>query len=144
MDHKAEQVMTAILALLAGTVGISSIHRGRDYNIPESDMPALLLTQGPDRKVSQTFTTNDWLLTVIVTGKVQHDSATDIEKELNEIRKQVHLKMMTDITQGGVCLNTEEGDTGDIISTSGGTQQVASQDWEWMIHYRRSINDPSV
>ena len=101
-DHRAEQIMTALLAKLQplATTGYS-VHRARVYALTSDQVPGISLFMGPDEPVDdtiQTWSQIDSQLTVYIDAHVR--DANTAETDINRIRKEVVLAIMADYSLG--------------------------------------------
>lgn len=149
MDHRVEQIMVAIVGKLTGlaTTG-THVFRGRIYEVPEANLPALLVYQGADQPRtdggSSSFRYLDGDLSVQVEAAVKVPHGTQPETVLNQIRKEVTVALQADVTQGlGFVMDTNEGAAVPDL-TGEGDKPTARLRMEWVIRYRRSRTDPSA
>ena len=144
MTHRAEQIVATIVTTLTGlTTTGANVFRGREYNIPDTNLPALKIYMGTDTKLEEYSQGQmDWELSIRIVGVVK--STGQIDTTLNLIRNEITVALQADHTQGlGFLLDSIEGDAAEPIF-SVGDQQIAEQELEWQFMYRRSRNDPGI
>lgn len=146
-DHKAEQILAAVLAKVTGlTTTGSRVTRGRVYDLATADLPALGVFLGPDAPRSDggssSFRYLDGDLTVVVEAYVKTASA-QVDTQLNQIRKEVTIALQADVTQGlAFVLDTQEGAADPTLDGSG-DKPAGTLRMEWVLRYRRLRTDPS-
>lgn len=141
-DHRAEQIMVALVTALTGLVTTTThVFRGRVYPLAEAELPGLLIYSVNDSSDSGSFNFVDPTLSVVIEGRAE-ELSTQIETTLNKIRKEVVVALRATPNLGlGFVFDTVEGTTtfelfdGDV---PGGLVRM-----EWSVQYRRSRNDPS-
>lgn len=146
-DHRAEQIVARVQTLVTGlaTTG-SSVARGRGDAVPQEQTPALRVYMGADR-------INDpWLpglldseIEVVIQAHV-HDSATNVETKLNQIRKEVTIALAADFQIGLGAFVHALVETGAERPALGGdlAKPAAAMEMNFLVKYRRSRADPSA
>lgn len=149
MPHRVEGIMTTVVANLTGlaTTG-ANVVRGRVYPIEAGDLPALSVYMGPDEPIGDDGPTNvqfqDSNLEIRVTAHVKTPS-TQVDTLLTQIRREVHVAMMADYTQGlSYVMNTIPLGADEPDLSGEGEQPSATMDMNWLIRYRAPILDPEV
>ena len=148
MPLRAEQIMMAVESTLTGlTTTGANVFRGRVHGLEATEVPALALYQGVDTPLGEEGFSNlaylDSELLVKVTAHVKSSSQT--ETILNKIRREVHVALMADYTQGlSFVLQTLPRGTAEPLLLGGGETPTASMDMYWGIQYRSSISDPGA
>lgn len=145
-DLRAEQIMDAITATLTGlTTTGSNVARGRVYAL--ESWPALTIYQGADIPLQNYVGPADYIDSdLAVTVRAHAKSAsTQIDQVLNQIRKEVHIAMMTDETQGlsFVYITTPQGASDPILSGEA-EQPGGMMDINFTIRYRHAYGDASA
>jgi len=147
MASRAEVIISTIVTNLTGlTTTGTNINRGRVYTIEDTELPALSVFMGSDDPIGDngptnfTFQDSDLLVRIRIHVK---SASTQVDTLLNLIRREVHVAMMSDYTQGlayvinTVPLGAEEPDL-----SAEGEQPTAEMDLNWIIQYRAPILDP--
>jgi len=146
-DHKAEQIMDAVVAKLTGlaTTG-ANITRGRVYNIEAQALPHLSIYRGENRPVAdadQNMAFSDWILVINIEATVK-SATTQIDKTLAQIEKEVTIALKADRTQGlAFVIDTMEAGSSEPNLDGDGDQPTGSMTMQFSFKYRRSITDPS-
>lgn len=148
-NARAEQIIAAIKATLSvpglATTG-TNVHRGRAYPFQESELPALLVYQGPDELVNELESSYlDWDLIISIEVYVQ-TVAEAVDTVLNRIRKEVHIAIMADYQQGlsAFVMETTPLAVQEPVLNSEGDKPVATQRLDYVIRYRTSRTDISA
>lgn len=146
-DHHREQIMDAIKTALDTLVPatVATVTRERVYSETESTLPSIDIVQGAEEaEQSDINTIIRWLLTVSIEMTVQ-SATVQLGQTLNEIAKQVHIKMLSTDELG-----LSHVESVDLVSTDPfeqseeGRQPIAGLEQIWSIRYRASRLDPSV
>lgn len=141
--------MVAVLAKLTSpplaSVPAAQVLRGRAEPAPESLTPALRVYMGADTIVepwAQALLDSD--IEVFVEAHV-HDSATNVETLLNQIRKEVNLALVADYTLGLAFVHAiVERGAGRPALSGEMAKPAASLELGYLVKYRRSRLDPSA
>ncbi len=147
MTLRAEQIVDAIVTALSVpglTTTKTRVFRGRVYPLQSSELPGLMVYMGPDTIVNELQTgILDWDLMIGIESYVQ-TVAEQVDTVANRIRKEVHIAMMADYTQGlGFVLETTPGLAAEPV-LSDSNQPVSIQRLEYIIRYRTSRTDLSL
>lgn len=137
MPSKREQILTAVAAALAGTVGVGSrIYRSRVEAFARNEAPAIVVEPGQDRAVPYSICKLDWTLDVLVAVYARGP----IPDQLADATiVSLHSKLMADRTLGGLVI--------DIIPSSVNPQfEAADQPAAWIlctyqVRYRTADNN---
>jgi hypothetical protein len=152
MTHRAQQVVDAMKAELSANTAISwSVYRQRvdDLDVSEMELPAVTVDFSQDLPLSDLGASNlsfiDSLLTVeivvVAEGGSQQQQVID---QLMEMRRQVHITLMADITQGlAFVINTRYGGAEAPILNNDADRIASAIKCLWHVHYRMNIFDPS-
>lgn len=106
MTTKREEVLTAIVAALAGTTGVGSrIYRSRVGPIAREESPAIVVEPVSDTAEQNTaLPTLDWSLTVRVAIIVRGDIPDQVADPIVE---DAHAKIMADLSLGGYAIDVQ-------------------------------------
>jgi hypothetical protein len=100
MSTRAEDILAAASAALAGTTGVGSrIYRSRQEAMSKAEAPALViepLTDQPDRVSHGRY---EWILTFHVTVIVRSDTP---DQSADLIKRDVHNRLHGDVTLAGL------------------------------------------
>ncbi|MBL1293072.1 MAG: hypothetical protein COB61_004285 [Thiotrichales bacterium] len=148
-DHRAEQIINAFVAIVTGLTATGNrVKRARVYNIGRTQVPSLSIYMGPDTPLDASdgqtnFRFIDTELTIAIVIHVKKIDA--YEAELNEIRKQIHIAIMSDIHLGLPSFVVQTIWRGaDTPELDGGSEKpTATQQLNWAVRYRHSFTDPS-
>lgn len=141
-DHKVEQIMVAVKALITGlTTTGSNVARGRVY--PHPTWPALSLFQGASSPLNDSFPLQDSELTINIVGHSRAaEGATDTE--LNQIAKEVAAAMLADTTLSGAVIRTRWSGSQEPSLSGDGDKPISSMVMSFLVHYRHSYTDHSA
>ena len=145
MTHRVETVMAAVVTAVTGlTTTGANVNRGNPYNIESSKLPCLHVEMGTESKVQEyAHGEADWDLEVKVTGTVR--DIDNYEQLINTIREEVHIALRTDYTLGETfIIDIEEADPDEYIIDGVAEKPTAEQGWNWVVRYRRNIDNPSI
>ena len=137
-------VMTKLTAPPLATAPAAKVLRGRGEPVPAELTPALRVYMGADPIVdpwAQALLDSE--LEVFVEAHV-HDSATNVETLLNQVRKEVNVALVADYTLGLAFVHAivERGAARPVISGDM-AKPAASMELSYLVKYRRSRLDPS-
>lgn len=113
-DHRAENILVEVLDRLSilATTGTNTF-RGRVYEIPDGELPALCVYMGTDNPRSDGASSGWWYIDSELTLNIEavaKTSSTQIDTVLNQIRFEISEVLQSDITQGlSYVINTTEG-----------------------------------
>lgn len=151
MTHRAQQIVDSIVSeLTANTAFGWTVYRQRAESLDrgELELPAVSVDFGIDKPVSELGQTNlnfiDSLLELKVSLIAQRGSEVDVIADLIEMRRQSHITLMTDQTQGlAFVIQTRYGGADEpalSVSNSlfGGVLRT-----HWTVYYRMNLADPS-
>lgn len=140
-DHRAENILVAVLDKLStlATTGDNAF-RGRVYEIPEGELPAVCVYMGTDNPRSDSGSSGWWYIDSDLTLNIEavaKTSSLQIDTVLNQIRFEVAQALQSDITQGlSYVINTTEGSASPEIDGAG--EMVTGRlRMEYTILYRR-------
>ena len=143
-DLKAEQILSAITALVTGlTTTTSSVFRGYPYNIPA--VPALGISQGSDTPIEDQLDNMSYIDSILqVTITAYYKGLSGAETQANLIRKEVYAAMMANDTLGlnfvHRCKPTGTGKP----QIAQGEQPVSAMDINFDVFYRHNYIDASA
>ena len=144
MTHRVETVMAAVVTTVTGlTTTADNINRGNPYVIEASKLPCLHVEMGPENKFQEHVNGEvDWDLEVKITATVRQNE--NYEQLINTIREEVHIALRTDPTLGeAFIIDTDEAEP-DRYEVNAAEKPTASQGLNWMVRYRRNINNPGT
>ena len=143
---RAEQIVVAVLAKVTGLATTSTrVTRGRVY--AHETVPALTVAQGADSPVDTRTGSSVFLdseLDITITAHVKSSSA-QVDTTLNQIRKEVHIALMADVTQGLAFVYLTDPRGASAPSLSGDSDKpTAVMDMTFTFRYRHSYTDASA
>jgi len=148
-DHKREQILAAVTTTLTGlgTTG-ANVTRGRVFTVDESELPHLVITQGPDEIVNpdgDDEATNIYLLSALtLMVEIINDASSGVlETTINQICKEIVAALIADPTQGGLAINTAELQTSQPELSDDRKKRTANTFMQFEILYKRLRADPS-
>lgn len=145
--HIAEQIMASLKTTLTGlTTTTTFIERARVYPFDVNIKNALTLSMGTDELLDEnelTFEKVDSLLTFFVDAHVKTNSV-QIDTQLNLIRAEVVTAIMSDHTQGGLVIDTDEAGSEEPEISGSGDTITAMMRMSFVVRYRRSRTDPTA
>jgi len=145
MDHKVEQVLDAIVALVTGlTTTVANVTRGRVSKLTDTTSSALSVYQGADNTDDYNWPSVYSSLTVYIDIHVK-DSSEQIDQVCNRIRKEINIAVMAVDTLGLVFVKdvNEEGAAEPDLSGDS-NKPTAVMRVTYKIEYNRSVTDPSL
>ncbi len=140
-DHRAENILVAVLDKLSTlTTTGDNTFRGRVYEIPDGELPAVCVYMGTDNPRSDSGSSGWWYIDSDLTLNIEavaKTSSLQIDTVLNQIRFEVAQALQADITQGlSYVINTTEGTASPEIDGVG--EMVTGRlRMEFTILYRR-------
>jgi len=140
-DHRVENILVAVLDKLSTlTTTGDNTFRGRVYEIPDGELPAVCVYMGTDNPRSDSGSSGWWYIDSDLTLNIEavaKTSALQIDTVLNQIRFEVAQALQADITQGlSYVINTTEGSASPEIDGVG--EMVTGRlRMEFTILYRR-------
>jgi len=151
-DARSEQIIAAIKALLIGlTTTGANVQRGQVYEHEAAKLPALSLYMGSDVPAGEHQTgLIDWDLSVNIVATVSVIAAYTaneslVDRDLNQIRKEVHAVMMADYTLGlAFVIDVAPGIAAEPVLSGESATPHGSQSIEYIISYRTSRADISA
>lgn len=138
MTTKREQVLSAIVAALAGTTGVSTrIYRSRVEPLARAESPAIVVEPVTDQAEQNTsLPTLDWSLlvrvAVIVRGNVP-------DQQADPIVESAHAKLMADLTLGGYAIDIQPQTVSFDMMEADQPAGVVSLDY--LVRYRTNVAD---
>lgn len=145
-DHREEQILAQVTTLVTGLVTTgANVDRGRQEEIPTDKLPALRVAGGDDTIVdpwAQALVDSE--LDVSVFAHV-HDSATNVETKIIQIRKEVAIALLADYTLGlAFVLSIVEVGARKPLLAGDLAKPAAAREFLFKVRYRRSRTDPSA
>jgi hypothetical protein len=150
MSHRALEIIDGIAASLRANASLGAVvlpHRALTMDMDEGELPAVSVYMGDDSPVTEAgvenFTFIDSLLEVVVDV---HDRAADepaLVAQLAELRRQVHIALQADITQGlAYVSDTRYGGASRPQISTDGEFMAGSLSSRWIVRYRMNAADP--
>lgn len=141
MTTKRESILADIASSLAGTVQVGSrIYRSRVEPLARGESPAIVIEPtGDSPEYSLRLDRLDWSLGVRVSIIVR---STVPDQAADPIVKDVHSKMMVDLTAGGYALDVEPRSVSFEMVEADQPAGVISL--EYVIRYRTTLTDLSA
>jgi len=143
-DHRAEQILAAVLTILKGSVTTAvSIDRDHAYSYDETELPAINVCMGAE-KPEQVLLNNyvEWALDVEF--EIACKETTTLSTTINQIRKEIQVALRSDYKLGlsfvTECLPGEFAKP----EQKDGDKPVMAAVWTWTVQYRTSLSDPSA
>jgi hypothetical protein len=152
MTHRAQQIVDAMKAELIANTAISwNVYRQRidGLDVTQMELPALSLVFGIDQPFNPLGASNlsflDSLLEVqIVAVAETGPDETAIIDQLLEMRRQIHISLMADRSQGlAFVIDTRYGGADAPVLNNDADRVSGSIKCLWHVHYRMNISDPS-
>lgn len=152
-DHRALQILAALVSNIGtSTSAGTNVYRNPGRQLPDSADLAIAVAYGSDSEPDYNSSTADSWLTVFVDllardqQPLERESGAvpDYEAALLGLRKEVHINIMSDITQGlAFVIDTESQGAGEIDYGPDAEHVLATMRTVWRIKYRTSVGDPS-
>lgn len=144
-DHKVEQILDAVMALVTGlTTTGDNVKRGRVSNIPQGTIAALSVYQGTDDTTEYNWPSVYSDLTVYFDAHTK-DSIEQIDQILNRIRKEINVAIMSIYALGlNFVVDIEETGAAEPELSGEGNKPAAVMRISYSIMYNRSVTDPSL
>jgi len=148
-DHRAEQIINAFVAIVTGLAATAGrVKRARVYNIGSTQVPSISIYMGPDTPLEaadgQTkfnFIDKEFTIAAVIHVK----KIVEYEADLSEIRKQVHIAVMSNNQLGLPSFVVQTiwrgADTPEL--DAGAEKPTATQQLNWAVRYRHGFADPS-
>ena len=151
MSHRAQQVIDAMRAnITANTVMNWTVYRQRidGLDVSEMELPAVSVTFSTDLPFSPLGAENlnfiDSLQTVDVVLVAEGASEDDVVIALMEMRRQTHIAVQADRTQGlAFVIDTRYGGADPPVLNASGDRFAGSMKTLWHVYYRMNVLDPS-
>jgi hypothetical protein len=146
--HRAEQIMAALLTTLKAITSptVAAINMQRDRVDPFETLPAISLEEGADILIEgsdENVSKMDSILNIEVI--VHAKKLSGVSTQLNQIRKEVYIALMADITQGLSFVNDTRYQGAEKPLRFDEAENAAMQQTiDFEIKYRHSLTDPSA
>lgn len=136
MTTKREQILTAVVAALAGTAEVGNrIYRSRVEPFARGESPAIVVEPIADQAQQNTsLPTLDWSLTVRIAIVVR---ATVPDQAADPIVESAHAKLMTDLTLGGYAIDVQPQQVGFELIEADQPAGVITMDY--LVRYRTAV-----
>jgi len=144
---RAEQIVAAVNTTVTGLTTTKQNTRVNPVYTQEPDnLPALDIFQGDDVNLSELGATNvsfvDNDLSIIFRAYVRKNNNYVVN--LNLIRKEIHIALMADHTQGLSFVITTIPQSAGTPVLEFGDKPISTMDMSFIFRYRHSITDPSA
>lgn len=149
--HRAQQVIDAMRASITANAVVNwTVYRHRIDGLDASEMelPAVSVTISTDLPFSPLGASNlnfiDSLQSVNVVLVAEGAAEDDVVIALMEMRKQTHIALQADRTQGlSFVIDTRYGGADPPLLKANGDRFAGEMKTLWHVHYRMNILDPS-
>lgn len=147
-----EQTVDAMLANVAANAQViadgATVVKSRIGPWQEADLPAYVLTYGPDTPLNDLGPDNtrfiDWEFVVFV-DYYNKLTTNNIDTVLQNARANIHAALMADVTQGvNFILTTIPSGADEPLLDDAVEQKTIAYRTNWIIRLRTSINDIEV
>lgn len=123
----------------------ATVARSRTGPWQESDLPAYVLTYGPDQSLGELGPTNvrfiDWEFVVFVDYYNKLTTA-QLDTDLQNARANIHAALMADVTQGvAFILTTIPSGADEPLLDDAADQKTIAYRTNWIVRLRTSIDD---
>lgn len=153
MSHRAEQIVEAMQAAIAGLSGLAinsnNVHVHRTLSLDENagELDAITVNIGDDDPVSEFGTDNlayiDSVLEVSIVAYCKAGEETDVRRALTALRRQIHIALMTNDTLSLLfVIATRYGGASAPEINTDGESPAGKQESRWRVLYRMNITDP--
>jgi hypothetical protein len=147
VSHRAEQIIQRIRTLLEAQVEYDGVHvyahRRLSLAEDQDELPAISVDFGQDSPVEENIQFIDSLLTVAVTSIVAAAEEDTVKAELLELRRQIHIALMEDVTLGlPFVISTSYGGAEPPAFDLRGEFIVGALATPWNVYYRMLLADP--
>lgn len=151
MTHRAQQIVDSIKTALESNVTPGwTVYRHRTASLDRSELelPAASVTIGPDHPLDSSGQSNlafiDGLLELAVILVDQKSTEEDLMESLLEMRRQAHITVLTDRTQGlAFVIDTRYGGADAPNISANGSMFDGEIHTRWAVHYRMNLADPA-
>lgn len=144
-DHRAEQILAAVLGKLTSAAVPTAVSIGRDhaYTYDASELPAVNICMGTEKPKSLLLSNQvEWALDVEIELACKESST--LSTTINALRKEVHAALRADYTLGlSFVTDTLPGDFSKPEQKDGDLPVMAAVA-TWTVSYRSSLDDPSA
>jgi hypothetical protein len=151
MTHRAQQVVDAMRANITANAVVNwTVYRQRidGLDVSELELPAVSVTFAADLPFNALGPTNlnflDSLQSVDVILVAEGASEDDVVVALMEMRKQSHIAVSVDRTQGlAFVIDTRYGGADAPLLNASADRFAGSLKTLWHVYYRMNVLDPS-
>ena len=141
MATTRERILSAIRTKLTGTAGVGTrIYRSRVEPLARVESPALIIEPVSDTPAQNTcLPTLDWSLAIRVVV-IMRDNVPD--QAADAIIESLHLRLMSDLTLGGLCIDIQPGTT--EFTLQEGDTPVGVIFCGYLVRYRTNVDNLST
>lgn len=151
MSHRAQQIVDAIATALEANASLGAAvykYRNASLSEDEQEVPAVSIGIGQDAPLDESGAANfkyiDSLLELEIAATVREDDEPSAVAALLDIRRQVHITLMADRTQGlSFVIDTRYGGSEAPAVDFSADRATARMSGRWAVHYRMNISDPN-
>lgn len=142
-DHRAEQILAAVLGKLTGIASAASVERDHPYSYDESELPAVNVCMGAEKPQTLLLSQNvNWELDVEI--ELACKQSTTLSTTINELRKEIQTALRADYTLGlSFVIDLLPSEFAKPEQKDGDLPVMAAT-WTWVATYRSSLDDPST
>lgn len=151
MSHRSQQIIDAMRTNIAANLAISwTIYRQRidGIDVKEMELPAVAVMFAEDLPFSDLGASNlsfiDSLLRVTVVLVAEGASEDPILDQLLEMRRQSHISLLADRSQGlAFVIDTRYAGADKPIFANDADRYSGALQTHWHVHYRMNLLDPA-
>jgi hypothetical protein len=144
--HKVQQILEAAAAVcIANTnlVALVEVNRIRSLAEEEQELPALTINYGPDAPdESETFESLGSAIEIVTTAYCAGDTEQEVLASLLQMRSQVHVSLMADMSLGLPFLWEIRYGGADAPLVVQGERTLGSLTCRWNARYQMDNDDP--
>ena len=142
-----EQVLSAIMAALGALTipnvpGTVTVFRGRRKEVPDDDLPALLLEATPAGSDQANAAVTRNLVRVVITGKVLAATDEALDRALVDVGAAIQRAMEADPTFGGVAVDSNLTDADQSLPMEEGYGGLGEVTMTYLVEYWTRPGDP--
>ena len=142
----AEQIIAQLETTVKGlTTTKQNVRVNPVYDQEPDNIPGLDIFQGDDTNISETGALNisQVINELTVTFRAYIKKNNNYVTQLNLIRKELHVALMADYTQGGLVRMTVPQGAG-APTLDFGDKPISTMDIAFVFQYQHSVLDPSI
>ena len=141
MTTKRENILSRIIAVLAGTTGVGTrIYRSRVVPLTRNEFPALVVEPINDSAEQNTsLPTLDWSMQIRIAVLVRGSTTTSPDQAGDAIVESLHAKMAADLTLNGNAIDVIPTEVEFLAADA--DQPVGMISTNWIVRYRTELAD---